>query len=303
MQPETAVHRDTRFHFLTTAEVADYLRLKERKVYELVRQDAIPYTRVTGKLLFPRESIDLWVMNHLAGDERVARPLPAVAAGSHDPLLDWSLRESGADLATLFHGSGDGVRRLLEDGAMLAGLHLRDSDSGGYNEPASLGLGGMRDLVVIHWAWRRQGLVVQRDNPHGVQGLADLAATGVRVAQRQPEAGAEALFRWLLAAAGIEREHLQLMPHPCRSEDDLALAVSNGEADAGLAIEASARRHGLVFIPLHSERFDLAMRRRSYFEAPVQALMAFVRTARFRERAEAMGGYDISDTGRVLYNA
>ncbi|MAO62627.1 MAG: DNA-binding protein, partial [Halomonas sp.] len=28
--------------YLTTAEVADYLRLKERKVYDLVRQGHIP---------------------------------------------------------------------------------------------------------------------------------------------------------------------------------------------------------------------------------------------------------------------
>ena len=47
--------------YLTTAEVADYLRLKERKVYELVRERAIPCARVTGKLLFPRRAIDAWI--------------------------------------------------------------------------------------------------------------------------------------------------------------------------------------------------------------------------------------------------
>lgn len=51
--------------YLTTAEAAEYLRLKERKVYDLVSQGVIPCVRVTGKLLFPRQRIDLWLMNHL----------------------------------------------------------------------------------------------------------------------------------------------------------------------------------------------------------------------------------------------
>lgn len=56
--------------YLTTAEVADYLRLKERKVYDLVRQGHIPCSRATGKLLFPRQHIDMWVLSHLKATRR-----------------------------------------------------------------------------------------------------------------------------------------------------------------------------------------------------------------------------------------
>ena len=38
---------------MDTREVAAYLRLKERRIYDLVRQRAIPHVRATGKLLFP----------------------------------------------------------------------------------------------------------------------------------------------------------------------------------------------------------------------------------------------------------
>ncbi|MHA7811659.1 MAG: helix-turn-helix domain-containing protein, partial [Marinobacter adhaerens] len=61
--------------YLTTAEAAEYLRLKERKVYDLVSQGVIPCVRVTGKLLFPRQRIDLWLMNHLEGDDAVSSPI------------------------------------------------------------------------------------------------------------------------------------------------------------------------------------------------------------------------------------
>ena len=46
-------------HMMTTREVAKYLRIKERKVYDLVRGKRIPCTRVTGKLLFPQNLIEI----------------------------------------------------------------------------------------------------------------------------------------------------------------------------------------------------------------------------------------------------
>ncbi|GHE22052.1 DNA-binding protein [Halomonas urumqiensis] len=289
--------------YLTTAEVAEYLRLKERKVYDLVRQGEIPCVRVTGKLLFPRQSIDLWLMNHLEGDRASRQPVPCVLVGSQDPLLEWAVRESGSGLALLCHGSGDGVRRLLSGEAMLAGLHLLDEERGGYNRPDALGLSGMRDLVIVRWATRRQGLLLAPGNPLGIDSLVDLARAPVRVAHRQADAGAHRLLLWLLARAGVDADSLEFTAHPSLSEDDLALSIRQGEADVGLGVEAAAHRQDLTFLPLHEECFDLAMRRRSYFEPPLQRLLAFTRQPRFAERAQALGGYGLDELGRVLHNA
>ena len=40
---------------LTTDEAADYLRLSERKLYELVAERAVPCSKVTGRWLFPAQ--------------------------------------------------------------------------------------------------------------------------------------------------------------------------------------------------------------------------------------------------------
>ncbi|MEE8623067.1 MAG: helix-turn-helix domain-containing protein, partial [Alphaproteobacteria bacterium] len=80
---------------MTTREVADYLRIKQRKVYDLVSEREIPCTRVTGKWLFPKHLIDLWVLQATEG--ALPRPRaapPPIIAGSQDPLLDWALQES-----------------------------------------------------------------------------------------------------------------------------------------------------------------------------------------------------------------
>ncbi|MCH4810110.1 helix-turn-helix transcriptional regulator [Vreelandella neptunia] len=289
--------------YLTTAEVADYLRLKERKVYDLVSQGQIPCSRITGKLLFPRQQIDLWVLSHLEGDQAQRFSLPLVVAGSQDPLLEWAIRESSSDLAMLCQGSGDGVRRLLDGKAMLAGIHLLDPISQRYNEPGALGLSGMRDLLIVHWATRRQGLLLPIDNPLKIAGLSDLQKANIRVAHRQPDAGAARLLSCLLSQAGIDSSTLNWAPHASLSEDDLALSVRQGEADVGLGVEAAAHRQQLGFVPLCEEPFDLIMQRRSYFEPPIQRLLAFTHQSRFAERAAQLGGYNLAETGKIVHNA
>lgn len=292
-----------RHDLMTTAEVADYLRLKQRKVYELVHDQQIPCTKVTGKLLFPRQAVDLWVMSHLQGDSGGGAEIAPILAGSNDPLLEWAVREAGTDLALLCHGSGDGVARLLDGRALVIGLHLTDPETGAGNDPLRCGLGGLRDLVMIHWARRRQGLLLPAGNPKGIRNLRDLFSDGVTVVRRQPGAGADSVLNWLLEQEHLDAGRLKTTGHPALGEDDLALEVREGRADCGLGVESAAQRHGLEFIPLHTEAFDLAMRRRSYFEPQIQKLLAFCRSDHFRARAQSMGGYDIRQLGHVRHNA
>jgi len=289
--------------FMNTAEVADYLRIKERTVYELVRTRRIPCSRVTGRWLFPKRMIDLWVTRNAELPDAGLQTAPPVVAGSHDPLLEWAVRESGCELALLSAGSEDGLRRLAAGQALVAGLHLIDPDSGTYNLPTVAAMGRLTDIVLIEWAWRDQGLVVPPGNPLGITALEDLKAKRARVARRQDGAGTQILLRHLLDQAGVAYDELQVIDPPMRTETDLAAAVLDGKADCGLAIRAVARRFRLDFVPLHRERFDLAMRRRDYFEPALQTLFRFIRSPAFAERAQELGGYDVRETGRVVYNA
>ena len=52
--------------FLTTKEVADLLRVKERKVYDLAAANEIPHRRITGKLLFPAAELRSWIEGPIA---------------------------------------------------------------------------------------------------------------------------------------------------------------------------------------------------------------------------------------------
>jgi excisionase family DNA binding protein len=289
---------------MNVREVADYLNIKQRKVYDLVRLGRIPCSRVTGKWLFPQDLIDRWVAGSVAleAEEPAAQQPPPVVAGSHDPLLEWSLRESDCGLALMPGGSLNGLRRVLAAEALACGMHVLDGRSGEYNVPALRAAQGGRGLVAIEWAWRRQGLVLPADNPLGIASIADLRAKRPRIVQREPEAGTSVLLALLLAREGMDPGELSLLPQVARSQTDVGLAVLEGRADAGLAVEAVARQLRLAFVPLHRERYDLVVDRRAYFEPPFQALLAFARSQPFRDRAQALGGYDVSALGTVRFN-
>jgi excisionase family DNA binding protein len=289
--------------YLTTAEICAYLRLKERTIYDLVARKAIPCSRATGKLLFPRRLIDRWVEANLdLQDARLLAP-PPIVAGSSDPLLDWALRESGSGLATLAEGSEAGLRRFADGAALAAGVHIYGGAQTGYNVGAVRALGLVVDLVLIGWAERDQGLVVARGNPLGLLSLEDVARKRARLIRRQHGAGAQILFDELARQAGIAAGAFSLAAGTALTEADVASAVADGAADCGLAIGAVARRHGLDFVRLHKERFDIACRRRFYFEPPLQKLFAFARGEAFRAKAAALGAYDLAVTGQVHYNA
>lgn len=288
--------------FLTTREVADLLRVKERKIYELVAARAIPVSRVTGKMLFPRDLVEAWVRRRVecTGGAAALAPPPPVLAGSHDPLLEWAIRESGSEIPTFFGGSLDGLTRMTARKAFAAGMHVFDPETEEFNLALVTGDLAGQPLVVIQWAWRIQGLVVAAGNPLGLASAADLA--GIRFIPRQPEAGSYLLLRHLLAEAGLGTEAVEMLDPPARSEADVALHVLEGRADAGLAVETAARMCRLDFVPLFRERYDLLVWRREYFEPPMQRLLAFCASAGFRRRAAEIGGYDLSGHGAVRYN-
>ena len=289
--------------YLTTSEVAAYLRVKERTVYDLVARKAIPCSRVTGKLIFPRRLIDRWLDANVHVIESSILSPPPIFGGSSDPLLEWALRESHCGLATLFEGSSAGLGRFAEAQALAVGLHLRNPEDDGFNTAVIRSLAGVHDVLLIEWAERDQGLVVSRGNPQELRSLGDIVGKRARFVLRQEGAGGHLLFNALVDREKVDPAGFLFAERPALTETDVASAVADGEADCGLAVGAVARRFGLDFVPLERERFDIACRRRDYFEPPLQKLFAFARTPAFEEKARQLGHYAVEGTGTVRLNA
>lgn len=290
--------------YLTTEEAAAYLRLKERKLYELVAEGAIPCSKVTGKWLFPRAALDRWVAAGLARPAGfVAEAAPPIVGGSHDPLLEWALRQSGAGLALLPEGSEAGLDRLERNEVVAAAIHLHGAgDDETANTEAVAARAGLHDAVVLGFARREQGFLVAAGNPLEIGTLSDVERRTARIGLRPSGAGAQLLLEAMAAKAGLALEALRRAPSPYPTGPDLAVAIRAGEIDCGIATRAVADLNGLGFVPLIWERFDLVLRRRSYFEPAFQRLSAFLAQPAFAARAAALGGYDVGEVGCVRFN-
>ncbi len=288
--------------FLTVRELAAFLRVKERKVYALAASGEIPCSRATGKLIFPRAAVEAWVSKHSSGAPAAARPVerPLVFVGSHDPLLDWALRESRSGLASFFDGSLDGLARLKAGQAVAAGVHLYEAETESWN------LGYVEDelagqpIVLLEWAWRERGFIVADRNPRKIRSVHDLG--GLRFIPRQPEAGTQVLFEALLEREGVDRGRIEIIAPAARSEADVAVTVSENKADAGLGLGCVAHQFRLGFVPLLRERYDIVVFRHAYFDPAFQIFIEFCRGDAFRTKADELGGYDIGGFGKVHYN-
>jgi putative molybdopterin biosynthesis protein len=288
----------------TTAEAASYLRLKERKIYEMVAEGTVPCTKVTGRWLFPKAELDHWLASSISRPAGLARPEPApIIGGSHDPLLEWALRESGSGLATLAVGSEAGLARFIAAETIAAAMHLHtlenpDADA---NVAAMVSRSDVQDAVMIAFCRREQGFLLVPGNPLKIGSIGDVIAKRTRIAMRPKGAGAQLLLVALLHRAKASLETLAAVSPVCPTGPDIAQAIRAGRADTGIATRAVAVSAGLDFVSIVWEPFDLVMRQRDYFRPAMQALIKFMYANELKIRAQEMGGYDLTDSGSVRF--
>jgi putative molybdopterin biosynthesis protein len=157
------------------------------------------------------------------------------------------------------------------------------------------------DAVLIGFAAREQGLLVASGNPLDLAGLHDAHERKLRVAVRPEGAGAQQLLLSLLERDGLSVSDLgRTVVAP--TGPDIAQAIRSGHADCGIATRAVATAAGVGFVPLCMERFDLLMRQRDYFRAPLQTFLALLTDRRFADRAAELGGLDVSAAGSVRWS-
>jgi molybdate-binding protein len=124
-----------------------------------------------------------------------------------------------------------------------------------------------------------------------------LARRDVAIVNREPGAGSRMLLDAQLHRLGIAGKKVRGYDRMAGGHLPAAWQVRSGDADGCIATRAAARAFGLDFIPLVSERYDLAIRRQHLDHPPVQALLDTLNRASFRRELEGLGGYDTSSAG------
>ena len=215
-----------------------------------------------------------------------------LVTGSHDPALDHLadlVRPRGVDVHSTHVGSMGGVIALKKQECHAAPMHLLAPD-GTYNTHYLERYLPGADLVLLCVAERQQG-VISRD---GI-GFEDLP--GRTFVNRQRGSGTRILLDHHLAERGIDPGLIPGYEREVTTHLAVALAVRTGEVDAGTGVYSAAKALDLAFVPVATERYELAMHREMLDDPRIAALIETVSSDAFKKVLRDLGGYETAETG------
>jgi putative molybdopterin biosynthesis protein len=282
--------------YFSSSEVARYLKLNLKKIYALVASGGLPAARISGKWLFQRELVDEWVagctVNRPGGVMRALLDQLLVLQGSDDWLLsrviDRFQWRFGAAIPTAFVGSLAGLSAVATGNAHLASCHV-----------ASEVVREHTRLPVYQFGLfaREQGILLAREQYTGIKDLNALSRLGLRFAQRQERSGTFRLVERLVAEYRLQPRWTPVGPFSSHLE--LAFAIRNGQADAGVGIRMAAKIADLHFVPLVREQFDLVIPASFMSHRRLSDFLEFLVSELSAEARNGHAGYTFEALGRL----
>jgi putative molybdopterin biosynthesis protein len=215
-------------------------------------------------------------------------------------VLAHHLQSAGVELVLAHRNSSQSLKLLKEGCVHIAGTHLRDETSGESNLPEIGRMFPRNAVAVVTFAVWEEGIVTAANNPKSVKGIEDLARRDITIVNREKGAGSRALLDSNLKRLKIEPKSVRGYDSVAPGHLQAAWQVQSGQADCCIATRAAARVFGLGFIPLVSERYDLAIRRQHLDMPSIQVLLDTLNRSNYRRELESLGGYDTRAAGQRL---
>ena len=155
-------------------------------------------------------------------------------------------------------------------------------------------------MRLVQLAMREQGLLVGKANPKGISGIEDLLRPDVVFVNRQAGSGTRVLFDYCLQQRGLAAEQIKGYDQEEFTHMSVAVNILSGRADAGMAIYSSAKALDLGFIPVGRERYDLVIAESAWPDFKMRTVLDIIASDSFRRIVTSMGGYDVSNSGRIM---
>lgn len=315
----------------TTEEIAKLLRVSKLTVYDLIKKGELPAYRVGKQMRVDASDMEAYKSRAKAGmqaSSSASTPAPMapppVQHTEHQPfsfnmggvkplvitgqdtILDIMakyIEKQNKNVRPLrsFVGSLDSLISMYNGESDIVSTHLFDGNTGEYNLPYIHKLLIGYSYVVVNLAFRRAGIYVAKGNPHGISSWEDLTKPGITIVNRERGSGARVLLEEQLRIRGISPRKLQGYHHEESNHLGVAGKISSGQADAGVGIEKAAAMVGVDFIPLIQERYDLVMLKKPGNLEWIETVKSILQSQVFRNELQSISGYDLSQTGNVLY--
>lgn len=297
----------------TPEEVAKILKISRFTVYELVKRGELTAYRIGRKMRIEAPDLEVYIKKSKGASAAPASPAAApfperegLIICGQDMILDILTRRLEREMPHVrflrnYVGSIDGLLALYRGEANVVTAHLWDSDTDAYNIPYVRRLLPGHRTLIINLAYRMEGFYVPRGNPLGIRTWSDLTRPEVRFVNRERGSGARVLLDEHLRLLAIDHAAVTGYDHEEMSHLAVAGCVARGLADVGLGIEKAALQVADIdFVPLQKERYDIVVRREDAAKPHFQALFQVLRSAAFQGEIAGLGGYDITETGKII---
>ena len=271
-------------------------------VMSLVRADGILTLKAGSEGVGAGEKVDIELLRPLL-DVRST----LVAIGSHDNIIDIlaNLLHKGSKairVSSAHVGSMGGIMAIRRGEAHLAGSHLLDEETGEYNISFIKRFLTDIPLQLINLCYRQQGLIVAKGNPKGITGFKDVAERDLSFINRQNGAGTRLLTDKTLKDLELSPSDINGYDHEEYTHMSVAASIANGSVDCGMGILAAANALKLDFVPVAEERYDLIVPKQFLGDTKIEALLDVIRNNNeFQKLVMALGGYNLRDSGKIMY--
>jgi putative molybdopterin biosynthesis protein len=128
--------------------------------------------------------------------------------------------------------------------------------------------------------------------------VADIARPGVCFVNRNAGSGTRLWLDAELRRLGIPAENVNGYDTVVKTHTEAASLVAAGKADVSLGLQAAAYQHGLDFLPLFEERYDLVLPREN--ESILTPVLDYLQTAAFRRELNTLTGYNSAHSGEQI---
>ncbi|WP_246659916.1 MULTISPECIES: substrate-binding domain-containing protein [Methylosinus] len=308
---------------LTAEDVAEMLHVSKSGVYGLIKNGDIGHYKVGRKFRFTEAHVREYVER--SGTTARAATRNGPSALDEDRYFDLSperrsangfvicgqdlildilsnfMRMHGVMALRAYIGSYDSLVSLYLNKVSAATAHLWDSSTDDYNAPYVRALvPGVRCLIV-NVTYRMQGFYVAKGNPKGIRSWRDLARDDITMINREKGAGSRVLLDENLGLLGLYGSKIKGYDNENQSHLTVASAVGRGDADIAVGNEKIARQvENVDFIPLKKERYDIVVKKEQLETHEIATMLKILRSDRFRNEFENIGGYDIRDIGKIV---
>lgn len=229
-----------------------------------------------------------------------------VCIGSHDPIIDIASdimhsRNAVYFLSSANVGSMGGIMALKSGETHIAPIHLLDMETGEYNSSYIKKYLPDKKICLIKCVKRIQGFMVEKGNPLNIIDFKDLSREDIRFVNRQRGSGTRLLLDYNLKKLKMNPEHITGYFREEYTHLSVAAAVASGDANVGLGVYSAATMMNLDFIPVCNEEYDIAVLEEYIDMDIIKEFIATIKSKAFKDELEKLGGYDYSETGKIIY--